>query len=106
MDEALEKIDGKLIIFFQFLKFFIVPGFLIIEEPNKYDLSRLILIAKRPLGMVAYLRIEHRLSKHFLFECVPLELFIAKYPDVSSILMENIKCKISYMVGQTFLFYS
>lgn len=53
------------------------------DEPHNYFLSRLILIAKRPLGMVAYCRLEHNTMRSYRFECVPLEILIAKHPDVS-----------------------
>lgn len=79
MDEALERVDGRTA-----LKCYtmIIPGYTLVDEPNVY-LSRLILIAKRPLGMVGYCRLEHEFEKTFQFECVPLEILIAKYPDVS-----------------------
>lgn len=57
-------------------------GFLIIDESYNYYLSRLILIAKRPLGMVCYCRIVHKYLKRYLFECVPLDVFIAKYKGI------------------------
>ncbi|KAI6183092.1 Chromobox 2 [Aphelenchoides bicaudatus] len=65
MDESLERVDG----------------YAIVDEASDYSLSRLILIAKRPLGMIAYVRLEHNTDRSFRFECVPLEILIAKYPD-------------------------
>ncbi|KAI6181422.1 Chromobox protein-like protein [Aphelenchoides besseyi] len=66
MDEALQLIDDFLIM-----------------KKNEYELSRLILIAKRVEGMVTYVRLVSTTnSDHFLFECVPLEIVLGLYPEV------------------------
>ncbi|KAI6198147.1 hypothetical protein M3Y94_01310600 [Aphelenchoides besseyi] len=54
-----------------------------IMKKVEYTLSRLILIAKRPEGMVAYVRLVHTTNSELvLFECVPLEIVLALYPQV------------------------
>jgi len=79
MDEALEKMDG----------------FLIADESNKYRLTRLILIAKRPNGMLGYIRIQHKFEKFIRFECVPLEILIGIHPyTVLEYMQEQMKLKL------------
>ncbi|KAI6209129.1 Chromobox protein-like protein 1-like protein [Aphelenchoides besseyi] len=65
MDAALEEIDG-----------------FATSEVGRYKLSRLILVAKRPNGIVGYVRLLDRLAlKTYRFECVPLEILVSLHPD-------------------------
>ncbi|KAI6222264.1 Chromobox protein-like protein 1-like [Aphelenchoides besseyi] len=66
MDAALEEIDG-----------------FATSEVGRYELSRLILVAKRPNGIVGYVRLLDRLAlKTYRFECVPLEILVSLHPDL------------------------